>query len=202
MHNRFGDDVRLRRRRLASPWTRARRPSPWPGPRTARRPSWPAAPRPQSRPIPSGARGLDDRHADPVRLQFQPQRIAEAFHGELRGVVPGAERLVDLAADGGHVDDPAPPRGTHCGKDQLRHPRQAEDIDFELPAALRQLHLLQRAEGAVAGIVHQDIDPALLPSDRGRRRLCMDPSSVTSSGRTFIPCAFSGSILSTRLAPA
>ena len=60
-----------------------------------------------------------------------------------------------------------------CGQDELGQAGQAEDVDLELAARLGQRHILDRAVGAVAGVVDEHVDPAGLgddPLDERRER--------------------------------
>ena len=61
-----------------------------------------------------------------------------------------------------------------CGSDQLGEPGQAEHVDLELAPRLVDRDVLDRAVGAVAGVVHEYVDPALLVDDPLRRRLTID----------------------------
>ena len=60
------------------------------------------------------------------------------------------------------------------GSTSWHHPRQAEDVGVELPPDPLERDVLDRAVLAVAGVVHQCPDPAVLGDDGvdGRR---MDP---------------------------
>ena len=51
------------------------------------------------------------------------------------------------------------------GQDELGQPGGAEDVDLELVAGFVQGHVFQRAVGAVAGVVDQDVDAACLGED-------------------------------------
>src|SRR5882757_2074454 len=68
--------------------------------------------------------GLDDDHIDAERLELQAQAVGPAFESVLRGVVPGTERGVDLAADRGDVHDLAGALGPHVRQCQLGQPGQ------------------------------------------------------------------------------
>lgn len=52
-----------------------------------------------------------------------------------------------------------PPGAPHGRQDQLGHPGKAKDVHLELAPALGQVHLFQRPEGPVAGVVDQDVYP-------------------------------------------
>jgi hypothetical protein len=49
--------------------------------------------------------------------------------------------------------------------DQLGQSREGEDVDLHLPAGLGQRDLFQGPVGAVAGVVHHDVDPAGVADD-------------------------------------
>src|SRR5215208_7444950 len=53
-----------------------------------------------SPPLGADSAWLDNDHIDAEFVQFQPQAVAEPFHRELAGVVPGAEWLAQMPADG------------------------------------------------------------------------------------------------------
>ena len=74
--------------------------------------------------------------SDAERGEFQAQGVAEAFDGELRGVIPAAQRRVDLAADGRDVDDAAAALAAHVRQHELGKPGQPEEIHVELAAGL------------------------------------------------------------------
>ena len=105
---------------------------------------------------------LDDHHVDAEPVQLEAQAVTEPLHRELAGVVPRAERLAEVAADRGDVEDPTRPGGAHGGNDQLAHPGQSEQVDLELPPSLVQRHVLDRAVRPVARVVDQHVDASLL----------------------------------------
>jgi hypothetical protein len=80
--------------------------------------------------------------------------VAEAATGEGE---PAAHRA--------QVDDLAPPLGAHAGEHELAHPDQPEHIRVELAADLIHRHRLDRAILAVAGVVDENADRALLLRD-------------------------------------
>jgi hypothetical protein len=80
-------------------------------------------------------------------------------------VVPGAEWGVDLAAHGGDVDDLARPVLAHVRQDELGQPSRAEDVDLELVASLVHRDVLNRAVGAVAGVVHEHVNATRVGND-------------------------------------
>ena len=73
------------------------------------------------------------------------------------GVVPAAHGQVGAPAHGRHIDDAAPPGGPHCRQQPLGELGQAEHIDLELAARLRNRDLFHRAVAAVASVVDQQI---------------------------------------------
>src|SRR5918995_5377639 len=81
-----------------------------------------------------GAR-LHHDHVDIEWVQLQPQAVAETFNRELACVVPRSERLAEMPADGGDVDDLARACRAHLRCDQLGEPGQTEEVDLELIAA-------------------------------------------------------------------
>jgi len=89
--------------------------------------------------------GLDDDHIDTERPQFHPEAVAQSFHRELGRVVPAAERLIDLAADGRDVDDAPTALAAHMRQHQLDETGQAEQVDLELVAGLAERDILHRA---------------------------------------------------------
>ena len=54
-------------------------------------------------------------------------------------------------------------------EDELGEPREPEDVDLELAAGLLHRHVLERAVGPVAGVVHEHVDAALLARGCARR---------------------------------
>jgi hypothetical protein len=62
----------------------------------------------------------------------------------------------------------------HVRQDELGESRGAEHVDFELAAGFFHRYVFDGAVGAVAGVVDQDVDAALLgedPVDPGPHRL-------------------------------
>ena len=62
----------------------------------------------------------------------------------------------------------------HVRQDELSESRGAEHVDFELAAGFFHRYVFDGAVGAVAGVVDQDVDAALLgedPVDPGPHRL-------------------------------
>jgi hypothetical protein len=74
-----------------------------------------------------------------------------------------------FSADRGDVDNLAGLLRAHHRQNQLAEPRQPEHIDLELPPPFVERHVFQRAVGAVAGIVDQDVDASRLVLDRVHR---------------------------------
>lgn len=101
------------------------------------------------------------------RLDLHPEGVGECLDGEFGDMVPSPEIEHDLAGDGRDVDDGSAPLLPHVRQDELRQPGQAEDINLQLPAGFFDGHVLDGAEGAVTGIVDQDVDPALRLQDGG-----------------------------------
>ena len=52
-----------------------------------------------------------------------------------------------------------------CGTTSWHEPRQAEDVDLELPPGLVDRHVLDGAVGPVARVVDQHVDATLLVDD-------------------------------------
>ena len=86
-------------------------------------------------------------------------------------MVPAAEIQDGLPRDGRDVDDTAAPLLPHGRNDQLAQAGKAEHIDFQLPAGLLQRHILDGAEIAVTGIVHEGVDAAFRFQDGPDARL-------------------------------
>ena len=122
-------------------------------------------------PIGLDAARLDHGNVDAERLQFHPQGIAQRLHRILGNMVPATEIHHDLSCHGRDVDDTAAPLRPHGRKHQLAQAGQTEHIDFQLPTGFLQRHILNGAEVAVAGIVHEDVDAAFRLQDRPDTRL-------------------------------
>ncbi|GAB2691330.1 hypothetical protein GCM10027194_27140 [Thalassiella azotivora] len=116
-----------------------------------------------------------------MRRELDPEAVAESLHGELGGVVPGAQRLVDAPADGRHVDHPALAALAHPRQDELGQPREADDVHLQLAAGLVHRHVLEGAVRTVARVVHEDVDPSVLGEHAldagGHRRVVGDVES-------------------------
>ena len=111
-------------------------------------------------PVRLDAARFDEGDLDAERLDLHPEGVGECLDGEFGDMVPSPEIEHDLAGDGRDVDDGSAPLLPHVRQDELRQPGQAEDINLQLPAGFFDGHVLDGAEGAVTGIVDQDVDPA------------------------------------------
>ena len=116
-------------------------------------------------PFGGDAAGLDDDDVDAERRDLDSQAVAEHLEGELRAVIPPAERGVELASHGGDVHDRPGAMRAHVRQRQLGEPDRAEHVDLELAAALVDLDVFQCAVRAVAGVVDQHVDAAGLLDD-------------------------------------
>ena len=81
-------------------------------------------------------------------------------------MVERAEREGHLAADGRDVDDHPVPVGAEMRQQGLGDLQEADDVSVELAPDLVHRKRFQGAVGAVAGVVHQHVDPAE-PADAG-----------------------------------
>jgi len=88
------------------------------------------------------------------------QGVGQALHRELGGVVIAAAGEADQPTDGGKVDDAPLAPGAHARQHRLGHGDEPEHIGLEHGPDFGVLALLDGGEIAVAGIVHQHVDPA------------------------------------------
>ncbi|AUX41706.1 uncharacterized protein SOCE26_031280 [Sorangium cellulosum] len=107
---------------------------------------------------------LEDRHRDAERRELRVQRLRDRLDGELRRAVNAEPRPRPVAAHRREVQDQAGALLPELRKHGARHREEAEHVRLEDAPHLVALGLLDRADDAVAGVVHQHIDPAE-PSD-------------------------------------
>src|SRR5829696_2491137 len=106
--------------------------------------------------------GLDHDDVDAEFLDLEAERVRERFNGVLGGVVDPATGEGELAAHRAQVDDLPGAGSSHTREDELAHPHQAEDVRLELPADAVHRDRLNRPALAVAGVVDQGTDGAVL----------------------------------------
>ena len=112
-----------------------------------------------------GAR-LDDQHLDPERRHLAGQRLARQLQGALGCGVRADAGERQHAAHARQLDDRAGAALAHLRQDQAGQLQGAEEHHFHRGAEFGLARLLDRADDAEAGIVHQDVD-ASRGLDRG-----------------------------------
>ena len=104
--------------------------------------------------------GLDHHALDTEALHLERQRLAHGGHGKLGRIVERSSRITGEAGHGADIDDTARPLRAHRGKHRTSHVHHAEHVRVEYCARFRIGGLLERAEDAVACVVHQHVDTA------------------------------------------
>jgi hypothetical protein len=121
---------------------------------------------------------VDDRHADAEALDLEAQRVADRLDRVLGRVVEAAARKGEVGTHRGDVHDPPGALRAHRGEHELAHPHEAEDVGLELAADHVERDALDRPRLAVAGVVDQRADGAVLgldgPDRLGHRGLVRD----------------------------
>ena len=124
---------------------------------------------------PTAGAWLDDAYLDTDRRGYRSERLHEPLDREFGRVVPGAEGLVDLAADRRDVDDAPGALRAHRRQHELREAGEPEHVDVELATGLLERNVFDRSVRAVPGVVHEQVDPAGLGEDavdgRGHARV-------------------------------
>ena len=110
---------------------------------------------------------LDDRDADPEALDLEAQRVRDRLDRVLGGVVDPAAGEHEPPAHRADVDDPPVMLAPHPRQHQLAHPDEAEHVRLELAADLLHRDVLDRPGLAVAGVVHERANRALVLLDAG-----------------------------------
>ena len=102
----------------------------------------------------------------------------------------GAANLAELR---GNVDDPAPPAPEHRPDEHARDQEGAAQVDCQHAVPVGDGHVLEQRLGEDAGVVDQDVHPAVRVGGGGRRRphrglvrdvgpVVADPSTQPASG--------------------
>ena len=105
---------------------------------------------------------LDDDHVDAEAADLEAQRVGDRLHRVLARVVVAGAGEGEAPAHRGDVDDLAPALRAHRREHELAHADEAEDVRLELRADLLERDGLDRARLAVAGVVDQHADRAVL----------------------------------------
>ena len=105
---------------------------------------------------------LDQDHVDAEGLDLEAQRVGDRLDRVLGRVVEAAAREDELPAHRGQVDDLAPALPAHPGQHELAQAHEAEHVGLELVAHLVHRDRLDRAGLAVAGVVDEHADRAVL----------------------------------------
>ena len=104
--------------------------------------------------------GLDQHDMDAAAAQLKPQRIAQAFDGELRGIVGAPPLHGDKSEDGGILHDAARAIGPHQRQAGARQLMPAKHIGLELGLQHLAAQILDRARLAIGAIVEQPVELA------------------------------------------
>ena len=122
----------------------------------------------------------DGVHADPPA---RPRHRELARQADQPGLGRGVRRVVRPlhrrvhAGDRGDVDDAAPLPRQHVSAGGLREEERAGQVDVDHLLPLRQGHVLRLRRPGDAGVVHEDVDPAV-----GGDRLVHDRLDVGRPG--------------------
>ena len=111
-------------------------------------------------PVSAHAAGLQGGHPDAEGRQFLGQHFGETAHGPFRRLVGAESRMADAPAYRRHLEDVAGAllaHDRHHRPGEVHHP---EEIGFHLVVEIGSVHLLERHQMAIAGIVHQHIQAA------------------------------------------
>src|ERR1700733_3947381 len=92
--------------------------------------------------------------------QLQARRLAYRIQGELGGAVNGVKRKRKMPGDTGYIDNRARSLLLHHWDHRLHRSNGAEEIGIKRITACRHIHLLNRVQHSVTGIVYPNIDPA------------------------------------------
>ncbi len=106
------------------------------------------------------AGGLDHGQLDAELGDLAGERLVQALQGPLGGVVGAAEWHRDDPGRRRQLDDVARALLAQVRQRGLDHPHRAEQVGFELVAQFPLGQLLDRADLGVAGVVHDDVEPA------------------------------------------
>ena len=159
-------------------------------------------------------RHVDRRDVDSVVDHLGGDHPAERVERRLRGDVGGEARRVGLGADRADVDDVARLVGPHRGQQREDQPHRAEVVDLHRPLVVVEAVVgeADRAADRAAGVVDEDVDPAVVGEDLvghpldvlgvghvaavdvgdpagGLDLLPWSPRACPSSGRRAAPCA-------------
>ena len=117
-----------------------------------------------------GVARLDDGHADAEFERLEPEGFGSGLEGVLAGAVQGLVGQSHAPRHRADVDDDTASLAPHDRQHGLAHPQGAEEIGVELVLGLLDRDVLDRPRQTIAGIVDQDVDPALglLDAPHGR----------------------------------
>jgi hypothetical protein len=120
-----------------------------------------------------GSSRRDDGRADPEFGDLGRERLGEADHRELGRRVHAPAVGTAVAADRGDIENPPGSLCPHEGQHRTGHVHQSEQICVELGADFVGGGLLERAELAVPGVVHQHVDTSKRAEGDPRDLLCL-----------------------------
>ncbi len=101
--------------------------------------------------------GAERQDADAAAPVLLAQREAEVEHEGLRGTVDGEVRGGLEARRGGHVDHRTPAAREHAGQQLVGEVDEGDHVDHQLVVVALPVDGLERAAGAEAGVVDQEV---------------------------------------------